>query len=196
MPEVERTGTGLPGVQLLTPRVFGDARGWFSEVWNRRDFAAAGVVADFCQDNQSRSARGVLRGLHYQLPHAQAKLVRVLAGRVYDVAVDIRRDSPHFGRWVGVVLDAVDRRQLFVPKGFAHGFLVLSEHAEFLYKVDDRYAPEAERGIAWNDPDLGIAWPLDELGGERPQLSGKDAELPRLADLPRDALPTCPGDDA
>lgn len=167
--KVERTA--LPGVLVLEPRVFGDARGWFLESWNRRVFReATGVEADFVQDNHSRSARGVLRGLHYQLNQPQGKLVRVVAGEIYDVAVDLRRGSPGFGRSVGVKLDAESHRMLWVPERFAHGFLVTSEYAEVQYKATGYYAPEHERTLAWNDPALGIAWPIR---GE-PLLADKD----------------------
>ncbi|MDH4656140.1 MULTISPECIES: dTDP-4-dehydrorhamnose 3,5-epimerase [unclassified Pseudomonas] len=163
--------TALPGVLILEPTVFGDERGFFYESFNARNFAeAAGVEREFVQDNHSRSQRGVLRGLHYQLQQAQGKLVRVVHGEVFDVAVDIRRNSPTFGRWVGVHLSAENKRQLWVPEGFAHGFLVLSEYAEFLYKTTDYYAPEHERCIRWDDPDLAIDWPF----AEAPQLSAKD----------------------
>lgn len=166
------TRLGIPDVLLLEPRVFGDARGFFFESFNQQAFAAAtGCDVTFVQDNHSRSARGVLRGLHYQLPpKAQGKLVRVVAGEVFDVAVDIRRASPTFGRWVGEILSADNKRQLWIPAGFAHGFLVLSETAEFLYKTTEYYAPELERGIAWNDPDIGVDWPLRA----EPILSAKD----------------------
>ena len=163
----------IPDVLIIEPTVFGDDRGFFYESFNARRFAeATGCHADFVQDNHSRSARGVLRGLHYQLRQAQGKLVRVTLGEVWDAVVDIRRDSPTFGQWEGVVLSATNHRQLWVPPGFAHGFVVLSEVAEFLYKTTDYYAPEHERCIAWNDPDLAIAWPLE---GE-PVLSNKDRQ--------------------
>lgn len=174
----------IPEVVLIEPKVFGDARGFFFESFNAAAFAAAtGVTAAFVQDNHSRSARGVLRGLHYQLPpQAQGKLVRVVQGEVFDVAVDIRRASPTFGRWVGARLSAENHHQLWVPPGFAHGFLVLSESAEFLYKTTDYYAPALERCIAWNDPDLAVDWPLESA----PLLSVKDAAgLPlAAAELP------------
>ncbi|WP_372875633.1 dTDP-4-dehydrorhamnose 3,5-epimerase [Pseudomonas sp.] len=169
----------LPEVLILEPRVFGDERGFFYESFNARAFAAAtGLSREFVQDNHSRSQRGVLRGLHYQLQQAQGKLVRVTAGEVYDVAVDIRRSSPTFGRWVGVHLSAENKRQLWLPEGFAHGFLVLSEYAEFLYKTTDYYAPAHERCIRWDDPSLAIDWPLDSA----PQLSAKDQAGLSLAD--------------
>lgn len=172
----------IPGLLVLEPRVFGDARGFFMESYNARDFAqATGREATFVQDNHSRSTRGVLRGLHYQIRQPQGKLVRVVAGEVFDVAVDLRRGSPTFGRWAGTRLSAENRRQLWIPEGFAHGFLVLSEYAEFLYKTTDYYAPEHERCLLWNDPALGIDWPLDAA----PLLSDKDrAGVPlRDADL-------------
>ena len=172
---------------VLSPKVFGDARGFFLESYNRRAFAAAtGADPEFVQDNHSRSARGVLRGLHYQLRQPQGKLVRVAAGAVFDVAVDIRRGSPTFGRWVGVELTAENQRQLWVPAGLAHGFVVLSESADFLYKTTDYYAPEHERCIAWDDPAIGIAWPLAAHGIHAPLLSAKDrAGLPLAqAELP------------
>lgn len=178
------TPTELPEVLILEPRFFGDARGFFFESYNRRAFAAAtGLDPDFVQDNHSRSARGVLRGLHYQLQHAQGKLVRVTSGCVFDVAVDLRRSSPRFGRWVGMELSADNPRQMWVPAGFAHGFLVLSEHAEFLYKTTDYYAPEHERCIAWNDADLAIAWPT-VADGAAPLLSAKDAAGLSLREAP------------
>ncbi|MGE8361786.1 dTDP-4-dehydrorhamnose 3,5-epimerase [Pseudomonas sp.] len=163
--------TQIPDVLILEPRIFGDDRGFFFESFNARAFAeATGLEREFVQDNHSRSQRGVLRGLHYQLQQAQGKLVRVAAGEVYDVAVDIRRHSPTCGQWVGVHLSAENKRQLWVPEGFAHGFVVLSEHAEFLYKTTDYYAPAHERCIRWDDPTLAIDWPLDFT----PQLSAKD----------------------
>ena len=176
--EIERLA--LADLLLVAPPAFGDDRGFFMERYNKAAFEAAlGRPVEFVQDNHSRSRKNVLRGLHYQLPpHPQAKLVSVLAGEIFDVAVDVRRGSPTFGRWEGVILSAENRRQLWVPEGFAHGFLVLSESADVLYKTAGYYAPECDRGIAWNDPDLAIAWPLD---GE-PIVSGKDAAAPRLAE--------------
>ena len=165
--------TEIPEVLILEPKVFGDDRGFFFESYNAQAFrAATGLDVDFVQDNHSRSQKGVLRGLHYQVCQPQGKLVRCTLGEVFDVAVDIRRDSPFFGRWVGRHLSAENKHQLWIPPGFAHGFLVLSETAEFLYKTTDYYAPEFERTIAWNDPDLNIAWPTVD----RPLLSKKDAE--------------------
>ena len=171
--------TSLPGVLLLEPRVFGDARGFFYESYNRRSFReATGLDPEFVQDNHSRSARHVLRGLHYQIRQPQGKLVRVVQGEVWDVAVDLRRSSPHYGRWTGFTLSAENRRMAWIPPGFAHGFLVLSETAEFLYKTTDFYAAEHERAIVWNDPDLGIDWPLQ---GAAPVLAAKDAAGARFA---------------
>ncbi|HVE53456.1 MAG TPA: dTDP-4-dehydrorhamnose 3,5-epimerase [Ramlibacter sp.] len=166
------TPTAIPEVLVLEPRVFGDHRGFFYESFNEKAFGeATGLALPFVQDNHSRSARGVLRGLHYQVKQAQGKLVRVARGSVFDVAVDIRRSSPTFGRWVGVELSEENHRQLWVPPGFAHGFVVLTESADFLYKTTDYYAPEHERCIAWNDPEVGIAWPA----GVEPKLSEKDS---------------------
>ena len=165
--------TQIPDVVLIRPRVFGDERGFFLESWEERKFAAAGINAKFVQDNHSRSARHTLRGLHYQMQQTQGKLVRVVNGTVFDVAVDIRRSSPTFGKWVGVVLSAQNHEMLWVPEGFAHGFMVLSESADFLYRCTDFYAPAQERAIRWNDPEVGIRWPLP--AGAEPLLSGKDA---------------------
>jgi len=162
--------TALPEVLVLEPELFGDARGFFMEVWNERTFDALGIHDRFVQDNHSRSQRNVLRGLHYQLRQPQGKLVRVVSGEIWDVAVDLRRGSPGFGRWAGVRIDDEGRRMLWVPAGFAHGFVVLSEYAEVLYKTTDFYAPEHERTLLWNDPALGIPWPLQ---GD-PILAGKD----------------------
>jgi dTDP-4-dehydrorhamnose 3,5-epimerase len=176
---VKATRTAIPDVLVIEPKVFGDARGFFFESWNRRDFARlVGRDVEFVQDNHSASARNVLRGLHYQLQRPQGKLVRVVAGEVFDVAVDLRRSSPTFGRWVGERLSTENHRMLWVPPGFAHGFVVLSEEAEFLYKATDYYAPDDERTLLWNDPALGIAWPL---AGE-PLLKPKDAAGKRLAE--------------
>jgi dTDP-4-dehydrorhamnose 3,5-epimerase len=174
------TPTALPEVVLLEPKVFGDARGFFFESYSRRDFAAAtGVDVEFVQDNHSASTRGVLRGIHYQRQHAQGKLVRVVAGTVWDIAVDLRRASPDFGRWIGVELSAENRRQLWVPPGFGHGFITVSERAEFLYKTTDYWYPEHERSVRWDDPELAIAWPDV---GEAPRLAAKDAAAPLLRD--------------
>ena len=172
--------TAIPDVRVIEPRVFEDARGFFFESWNRRAFAQAGIDAEFVQDNHSRSVRGVLRGLHYQIDHAQGKLVRVVAGEVYDVAVDLRRSSATFGRHVALQLSAANRRMLFIPAGFAHGFLVVSDAAEFLYKTTDYWYPEHERTLLWNDPALDIAWPHDGT----PTLAPKDAAGLPLASAP------------
>jgi dTDP-4-dehydrorhamnose 3,5-epimerase len=169
----------LPDVLIIEPKVFGDERGFFYESFNAAAFAeATGVTAQFVQDNHSRSQKNVLRGLHYQIENAQGKLVRVTAGSVLDIAVDIRRSSPHFGKWVGIELSAQNARQLWIPPGFAHGFVVLSDHAEFLYKTTDYYTPSAERCIRWDDPDLAIDWRLTDA----PQLSAKDQVGKRLKD--------------
>ena len=168
---MKATPLAIPDVVLLEPRVFGDDRGFFFESFNQWQFnEAIGQTVAFVQDNHSRSAKNVLRGLHYQIQQPQGKLVRVVTGEVFDVAVDIRKSSPSFGQWVGEILSAENKKQLWVPEGFAHGFVVLSDHAEFLYKTTDYWAPEFERSIAWNDPAIGIQWPID---GE-PQLSAKD----------------------
>jgi len=167
------TATKIPDVLLIEPKVFGDARGFFFESFNQRVWQElTGIDRPFVQDNHSRSCRGVLRGLHYQIRQAQGKLVRVVAGEVFDVAVDLRRGSPTFGRWVGDYLSADNKRQLWIPEGFGHGFVVLSEMAEFLYRTTDYYAPEHERCIIWNDPDIGIRWPIDYA----PLLSEKDGK--------------------
>jgi dTDP-4-dehydrorhamnose 3,5-epimerase len=170
--------TRLPEVLLIEPKVFGDPRGFFFESWNEREFEHAGIRAHFVQDNHSRSERGVLRGLHYQIRQPQGKLIRVVAGEIFDVAVDIRRSSPTFGRWEGVRLNSESYEVLWIPAGFAHGFCVLSEFAEVLYKATDYYAPEHERCILWNDPVLHIDWPLPGT----PALSAKDAAGTRLRD--------------
>jgi len=175
---VQAIPTAIPDVLILEPKVFGDARGFFFESFNQRAFCqATGLDLDFVQDNHSRSARGVLRGLHYQLKQPQGKLVRVVRGSVFDVAVDLRKGSPTFGRWVGAELSEHNHRQMWVPAGFAHGFLVTSDSADFLYKTTDYYAPEHERCIAWNDPTIAIRWPLDGA----PVLSAKDQQGVPLA---------------
>ena len=179
MGNITVTKTPIEGVLLIECQVFGDSRGFFMESFNRRDFEAVGLPADFVQDNHSKSRQGVLRGLHYQLRQPQGKLVRVAAGAVFDVAVDIRRASPHFGRWVGYELSADNHRMLWIPPGFAHGFLVLSDMADFLYKCTSLYDPPSDRGIRWDDPAIGIDWP--DMGSA-PLLSAKDAAAPLLAD--------------
>ena len=175
---MKATPTAIPGVLVIEPRVFGDGRGFFYESFNAREFKElTGLEPNFVQDNHSRSAKGVLRGLHYQIRQPQGKLVRVVAGAVFDVAVDIRKGSPTFGQWVGDTVSADNKKQVWIPAGFAHGFLVLSDYAEFLYKTTDYWAPEHERCIAWNDPDLAVQWPLEGA----PILSGKDANGVALA---------------
>jgi dTDP-4-dehydrorhamnose 3,5-epimerase len=177
---VEFSPTAIPDVVLIRPEVFGDSRGYFFESWEQRKFAAAGIDASFVQDNQSRSPRHILRGLHYQLRQPQGKLVRVVTGAVFDVAVDIRRSSPTFGRWVGEVLSEENHHMLWVPPGFAHGFIVLSESAHFVYRCTDFWAPAHERSILWNDPDLNVTWPIPR--GVQPLVSAKDADAHRFRD--------------
>jgi dTDP-4-dehydrorhamnose 3,5-epimerase len=176
----------IPGVQFVTPRRFPDARGFFQQTYVARDYAVHGIRARFVQDNWSRSSRGTLRGLHYQLRHAQAKLVHVVRGAVFDVVVDVRVGSPTFGRWDGRELSEDNACQLFVPRGFAHGFVVLSETADFLYKCDDYYTPGDEYGIRWDDPAVGIDWPIKEI---EPILSDKDRAAPLLAEVQETLLP-------
>ena len=175
--------TDINGIIIVEPKVFGDNRGYFMETYEERKFAEGGITAKFVQDNQSKSSKGVLRGLHFQKTHPQAKLVRVIKGTVYDVAVDIRKGSKTFGKYVGVILSDENKKQLFIPRGFAHGFLVLSDEAEFVYKCDDFYYPEDEGGIMWNDTAIGINWPLD--GIETVMLSEKDKKQISLSDLSR-----------
>ncbi|MDR1088333.1 MAG: dTDP-4-dehydrorhamnose 3,5-epimerase [Coriobacteriales bacterium] len=170
--------TEIDGVLIVEPTVYGDARGYFMESYHERDFAEGGITAHFVQDNQSSSSRGVLRGLHFQRSYPQAKLVRVISGEVFDVAVDLRKESPSYGMWAGVLLSAENKRQFFIPRGLAHGFLCLSDTAEFIYKCDEFYHPEDEGGLAWDDPSLAIAWPLE--AGQKPVLSDKDRQNPRL----------------
>ncbi len=181
---MEKILTALPGVVELRPKVFRDPRGFFMETYHRDRFRDLGITDEFIQDNHSRSGRGTLRGLHYQLPHAQAKLCRVVEGEVLDIAVDIRLGSPHFGKWASVVLSAEQGNMVFVPAGFAHGFLTLTESAQFLYKCSDVYAPKDEHGIAWNDPQLNIAW-----GIENPLVSEKDGRYSKLSEMSHDLLP-------
>jgi dTDP-4-dehydrorhamnose 3,5-epimerase len=176
--------TDLPGVLIIEPKVFGDSRGFFLELWNEERYRQAGIPPLTAQDNLSRSGRGVLRGLHFQYPEPQGKLVYVLEGEVFDVAVDIRRGSPTFGRWTGCELSAENCRQFYVPEGFAHGFCVLSETVLFAYKCTRYYRPEFETAIAWDDPAIGIPWPIKD-----PKLSAKDRAAVRLADIPADRLP-------
>ncbi len=176
--------TGLPGVVIIEPDMFGDDRGFFMESYHAEKYPALGIGCTFVQDNLSFSSQGTLRGLHYQLPFSQAKLVWVVTGTVLDVAVDIRRGSPTFGRWVAETLTAENQRRLFIPRGFAHGFCVLSPSAHFMYKCDEYFHPEADRGVNWQDPDIAVDWPFRD-----PVLSPKDARLPFLADIPEDLLP-------
>ncbi|MGB5598954.1 MAG: dTDP-4-dehydrorhamnose 3,5-epimerase [Thiothrix litoralis] len=164
--------THIPDVLILEPQVFGDARGFFMETWNAKTFADAGLNLNFVQDNHSRSRQGTLRGMHYQIKHPQGKLVRVTSGKVFDVAVDLRQSSPTFGQWAGAELSDENHRMLWVPPGFAHGFYVMSESADFLYKCTDLYAPEYDRSLHWNDPSIGIEWPL--VNGAAPTISAKD----------------------
>lgn len=178
------SATSLPGVLLIEPKVFGDERGFFLETYHQQKYQDSGLDTVFVQDNHSRSTRGVLRGLHYQLKNPQGKLVSVASGEVFDVAVDIRQGSPTFGKWYGEILSDTNHRQLYVPPGFAHGFLVLSEVADFTYKCTDYYAPGDEYTIAWNDPDIGIHWP-----GTNMVLSEKDSNAPNLSELSADQLP-------
>jgi len=177
---MEVIATNLPEVKIIEPHVFGDDRGFFLESWNARAFAEAGIDAEFVQDNHSRSAVGVLRGLHYQLVQPQGKLVRVVAGRAFDVAVDLRRSSPNFGKWAGTELSSENKRMLWVPPGFAHAFLSLEDGTDFLYKCTDYYSPQHERSILWSDPDIGIDWPVEGIG--EPGLSAKDRAGTRLRD--------------
>lgn len=176
--------TALPGCVVVEPAVFADARGFFFELWNAERFGEHGLPTRFVQSNVSASSQGVLRGLHYQWPRPQGKLVGVLEGEVYDVAVDIRRGSPTFGRWEAVILNARNKRLFWIPEGFAHGFAVLSERAVFSYLCTDVYLRQADAGVRWDDPDIGVDWPLG-----RPQLSDKDRDAPRLRDIPADRLP-------
>lgn len=181
---MKRIYTSLPGVLLIEPNIFSDSRGFFFESYHQGKFKELGILDDFVQDNHSKSIKGTLRGLHYQLQYPQSKLCRVIQGEVLDVVVDVRYGSPTFGKWISVILTAESKCQLYVPKGFAHGFLVLSETAEFLYKCDNFYHPEDEQGVAWNDPDIGINWNI-----QNPILSKKDLQNLSLKNLPRTCLP-------
>ncbi|MFU7527420.1 dTDP-4-dehydrorhamnose 3,5-epimerase [Qipengyuania sp. ASV99] len=173
--------TAIPGPLIIEPRVFGDARGFFMETWNEAVFRTAGLDRSFVQDNHSHSQKGVLRGLHFQNPGAQGKLVRVTRGAVFDVAVDLRKSSAHFGKWIGVELSAENKRMLWVPEGFAHGFLTLEDDTDFLYKCTAPYAPGSEHTLAWDDPEVGVEWPVQDLD---PIISEKDARGLSLADVP------------
>lgn len=183
-PGLKLIPTSIPDVKILEPTVHGDHRGFFMETWRASVFEEIAPGVQFVQDNHSKSARGILRGLHYQLEQAQGKLVRVVAGEIYDVAVDMRRNSPSFGQWVGVILSSENHRQLWVPPGFAHGFLVTSESAEMVYKCTDYYAPEHEVSLLWNDSALRIEWPLDTVGMKEPVLSQKDRQGLHFGDAP------------
>lgn len=181
------TDTSIEGVKIVEVKTYGDSRGYFMETYKQSDFVAGGIGCVFVQDNQSSSTRGVLRGLHFQIDHPQSKLVRVVSGKVFDVAVDLRKDSATYGKWEGVVLSAENKRQFFIPRGFAHGFLVLSDSAEFCYKCDDAYHPGDEGGLMWNDPKIGIEWPAldgdDHFDGSQLVLSDKDRRHPPLSAL-------------
>ena len=178
------TETNLPGALVIEPGVFPDSRGYFLETYNQKRYQEHGIINEFVQDNLSYSIKNTLRGLHYQYPHSQAKLVQVLVGEVFDVAVDIRKGSPSFGKWSGIRLSAENKKQFFIPKGFAHGFCVLSDHAIFSYKCDDFYAPDCEHGILWSDTSLGIDWPVKE-----PVISDKDENYPMLKEISDGILP-------
>ena len=180
MGNFNRIDTGLKGMCLIETKVYGDSRGYFMETYHKQAFEDIGLTMDFVQDNQSSSVKGVLRGLHYQRQHAQGKLVRVISGEVFDVGVDLRAGSPTYGKWEGFILSAENRRMLYVPEGFAHGFFVLSDSAEFTYKCTDFYRPEVEGGIIYNDKDINIDWPVNDM---EPTLSEKDKNLPTLADI-------------
>lgn len=185
---MQRIETSLPGVLELRPKIFRDARGFFMETYHAKEFAALGITDTFVQDNHSRSARGTLRGLHYQLRHAQAKLCRVVEGEALDVAVDIRLGSPHFGKWTSVLLSAKEQNQIYIPAGFAHGFLALTDGVQFLYKCGDFYNSSDEYGVLWSDPGLKIAWGVND-----PNVSEKDSKFSKLADVPHEFLPQYPG---
>ncbi|QOE06513.1 dTDP-4-dehydrorhamnose 3,5-epimerase [Pseudomonas sp. s4] len=181
---MKATPLAIPDVMLIEPQVFGDNRGFFFESFNHRQFEESiGRIVNFVQDNHSRSSKGVLRGLHFQLKNPQGKLVRVVNGEVLDIAVDMRRSSPTFGKWVGALLSADNKHQLWVPEGFAHGFVVLSDYADFLYKTTDYYSPKYERCLAWNDPQIAVDWMLERLGGMPPQLSAKDQAGQALGEI-------------
>jgi len=178
MAKFERIETGIEGLYVVKPRVFGDNRGFFMESWNKKEFEEIGLDMEFVQDNHSRSRKGVLRGLHFQTLHPQGKLVRVVKGSVYDVAVDLRKGSPTFGKYYGAILSEENKLMFYIPEGFAHGFLVLSDEVDFLYKATDYYYPQYEAGIVWNDEDININWPFEEYGIVEPILSEKDRKLP------------------
>ena len=184
MGKFSKEETGIEGLVVISPNVFGDSRGYFMETYNQNDFKEIGIETVFVQDNQSCSKKGVIRGLHFQKEFPQSKLVRVVNGSVFDVAVDLRKDSPTFGKYYGVVLSAENKKQFFIPRGFAHGFVVLSDVAEFVYKCDDFYHPNDEGGLIWNDPEIGINWPLEEAGGiDNLIFSDKDQKWPTLSEI-------------
>ncbi len=183
MSKFTKIETPISGLFIIEPTVFGDERGFFMETYNKKEFERIGIDVDFVQDNYSKSKKGTLRGLHFQKEFPQAKLVRVIKGEVYDVVVDIRENSPYFGKWFGVVLSEENKRQFFIPSGFAHGFLALTDIVEFTYKCSDYYHPEDEGGIIWNDSDIAVEWPLEEYGINEPLLSEKDKKWPTLKEL-------------
>ena len=183
MSNFEKKETSIEGVYIIEPKIFGDDRGYFMETYSKTEFEEIGLSYNFVQDNQSKSRKGVLRGLHFQKENTQAKLVRVIKGKVFDVAVDLRPSSKTYGKWEGVILSDENKKMFMIPRGFAHGFLVLSDEAEFTYKCDDIYNPEAEGGLAWNDEDIGIKWPLDEINEGELLTSEKDAKWPTLKEL-------------
>ncbi len=180
--KVENNCGGIEGLKVIEPQVFGDERGYFMETYNYNDFKEAGIDCEFVQDNQSASRKGVLRGLHFQIDYPQDKLVRVINGSVFDVAVDLREGSPTFGKWFGIVLSSENKKQFFVPKNFAHGFLVLSDYAEFCYKVTDFYHPNDEGGLMWNDPEIGVEWPFTDFSEKDLILSDKDTKHPSFSE--------------
>lgn len=183
MSKFRKVSTPVEGLYVIEPTVFEDSRGFFMESWNKKAFEEIGFHLNFVQDNHSKSRKGALRGLHFQIKHPQGKLVRVVKGAVFDIAVDLRKGSPTFGKWYGIILSEENKKMLYIPEGFAHGFLVLTKEADFLYKATEYYYPEYDAGIVWDDPDIGIEWPLKEFGIEYPILSEKDKSLPKLRDI-------------
>ncbi|ONN27377.1 dTDP-4-dehydrorhamnose 3,5-epimerase [Thermosipho affectus] len=183
MSKFKKVSTPIEGLYIIEPTVFGDNRGFFMESWNKKEFSEIGLDIDFVQDNHSRSKKDVLRGLHFQVKYPQGKLVRVVRGIVFDVAVDLRKNSPTFGKWYGVILSEENKKMFYIPEGFAHGFLVLSDEADFLYKTTEYYYPEYDAGVIWNDPDINIKWPFEEYGIKEPILSEKDKKLPQLKEI-------------
>ncbi len=183
MSKFKKIGTSIKNLVIVEPTVFGDPRGFFMETYNKKDFSELGINQEFVQDNHSKSKQGVLRGLHFQSKHPQGKLIRVVHGAAYDVAVDLRNTSPTYGQYFGLVLSDENRKMLYVPEGFAHGFLAVSNDLEFVYKATDYYYPEYDAGIIWNDPDINVTWPFKEYGIAKPIISSKDEKLPRLRDI-------------